>query len=628
MTSTAERVLDVLRGHNLKKQGNEYRSNSPFRPDSDSRAFTLVIEGEEHGAWHDHVSGESGSLYELAARLGIETPKRETVESTKRVYRDLDDYAKAHGVTRAVFEAAGWCDTEHTNRKALSYPTMNGTRWRFLDGAKPYYINQQGYKSCWYGLDKAAARAQDLVLPLVLCNGEASTVVAQHYGIPAACITSSGERAYPLELVQQLRQKWTGEVWIALDCDATGRKAAAEIAQQLDWVTVRVIDLGLTDGGDLADFCMLHSQHAPARLALLAEDAPPFEPPSLLEVHTLALAQILKDVQAELRKDAKTQRDMDLRVQCADARALLDRIEMNVAAPKVTDFDQLAASTLDDIEARFLNPSQIRGLRSNMPTLDKILGGFTPELYVLYGASNMGKSTLLVSLARELITQAPLLIVPTESPSARWMIKLVAAMTHVSSDKIESGYMSKDEMDKVRASFAQIRTLKCQTLDSPTPTITEIRAAMMKGHFGGILVDGLQKIGVPGANSIYDRTAAICDGLQALYREFNVPVITTSQIGRDVTDRPRGQRQPRLDDAYGGGRIEQDAGCVIGIYNHQYYVEQGLEDANDQMYPAGSSLLSLLKLRWTPGSRAAGVRLQFVPGVGFYEMAKPTDVPF
>ena len=70
--TTAEAVLSALRPYKLKDLGGgRYRCNSPFRPDSNSHAFSLTISDGEHGGWLDHVSGESGSLYDLAESLGV-----------------------------------------------------------------------------------------------------------------------------------------------------------------------------------------------------------------------------------------------------------------------------------------------------------------------------------------------------------------------------------------------------------------------------------------------------------------------------------------------------------------------------------------------------------------------------
>jgi hypothetical protein len=72
-TSTAERVIARL---GIPWKGTAtYRTNSPFRPDSDSKAFVLKINDDEHGTFTDHASDESGSLYDLARRLNIDLPE-------------------------------------------------------------------------------------------------------------------------------------------------------------------------------------------------------------------------------------------------------------------------------------------------------------------------------------------------------------------------------------------------------------------------------------------------------------------------------------------------------------------------------------------------------------------------
>ena len=69
---TAGAILNFLRPYKLKQERpGHYRSNSPLRPGSNSMAFVITIDDSEHGAFIDHVNGDSGSLYDLAERLGI-----------------------------------------------------------------------------------------------------------------------------------------------------------------------------------------------------------------------------------------------------------------------------------------------------------------------------------------------------------------------------------------------------------------------------------------------------------------------------------------------------------------------------------------------------------------------------
>lgn len=274
MLSTAEQVLALLIGYDLKEESpNHYRSNSPFRPGSNSHGFTLTLDDEEHGAWFDHVSQESGSLYDLAKRLGIEPPEAAPVASTKRPYKSIDDYAAAHGITSEALKKAGWYETMYQKRPALAFKTATGTRWRFLDGEKPHYVSEKGYVRSWYGLTPSAAKKLGEGAPLVLANGEISVVAARNYGVAAACVTA-GEKSIPPDLMDELKTFLGGvddapPIIVAFDCDETGQRAGRIVARQLKEAgfIARAVNLGLGKGGDLADFCMLYTSEAARSLA-------------------------------------------------------------------------------------------------------------------------------------------------------------------------------------------------------------------------------------------------------------------------------------------------------------------------------------------------------------------------
>lgn len=274
--TTWNKVETALFPFGLKKAGKEFRCNSPFREGANSHSFTVTVDPDgEHGAYYDHVSGDKGTLYDLAAKLQIETPKAQPIADTKRTYTGLEDYAQAHGVTADVLKTALWYekvmvyDAEHgKERPALPFETTTGTRYRFIDGEKATYKPKEtGYKACWYGLKRAVNIAQEKNIPLALVNGEISTVVCQHYTLPAACCTG-GERVngIPADLLPEFQAAYpTGDVWLIHDCDDTGRKWAAAIAGQLG-TRAKILDLGLSEHGDAADFCMLHTTNVYSEL--------------------------------------------------------------------------------------------------------------------------------------------------------------------------------------------------------------------------------------------------------------------------------------------------------------------------------------------------------------------------
>lgn len=286
--STAEQVLAAMRSYGLKQIGrDQYQSNSPMRPGSDSMAFNLKIDGPEHGAWHDFVSGESGSLYQLASVLGVATPdSRPTVPDSKRMYSGLDDYAQAHGIPGDALRDAQWVETAKNGRRALQFRTRTGVRWRFLDGQKPVYISDNGYQRCWYGLNNHAQQLLNAGQPLVITNGEISTVAGQYHGIAAACVTS-GEKELTDDLITELKNFLFGipnvEILIALDCDATGRHVSRGIHAQLKaaGLSARAVDLGLGHAGDLADYCSLHQADTAKALLTLPDLQSELPPPTV-----------------------------------------------------------------------------------------------------------------------------------------------------------------------------------------------------------------------------------------------------------------------------------------------------------------------------------------------------------
>jgi AAA domain/Primase C terminal 2 (PriCT-2) len=202
---------------------------------------------------------------------------QEAPMDTKRDYAGLDDYATAHGVPADVLRAAGWAETTHDRRPALAFMTARGTRWRFLDGEKPSYDSPRGYTRCWYRLEEALTIAAQTGDPLVLCNGEASAVAAQHHGIAAIAVAGGSEKpTLPDDLLAEIIQHYHGPILVALDCDLTGRSAAPQLAAQLRaaGLVARAVDLQGNDGFDVADFCRLNNGTSAAAVQSLPDLAP------------------------------------------------------------------------------------------------------------------------------------------------------------------------------------------------------------------------------------------------------------------------------------------------------------------------------------------------------------------
>ncbi len=617
--TTGDLVLSALRSKGSVKEhrSGQYRTNSPFRADSDSMAFTLMISPDgEHGAYRDIPADEFGSLYTLAEKLGIEVPRLPATE-TKRSYKDMDDYALAHGVTVDVLTAAGWYETSAVDmngkeRPAIGIPTQNGTRFRFLDGDKPTYHSPGGYKNCWYGLKKAIIRATESKQPIVLCNGSASVVTAQHFGVASLALAGGGQRI-PQDLLDELNTAWQGAIIIAMDCDTEGQKATKAYHEQLP--KAHIVDLALSDKGDLADFCSLFTEQSVKELSARMVKFEEFEEAQDATVLAAALRDLTAARKAADRHNPQIDELLD------KTQHELDLLRHKAQPATMVSFSEIVVVNRATLADRRRNPSPVRGFKTHLGKLDHIVGGWQGgRVHIIYGDTNMGKSTLACSLGVRWIAQAPGLILPTESPPSAYIDKLAACQARLPYDLIETGQMTDDEYERIESAYKFLEDPNCNILDkgSPTPALLEaaVREGIEKYGYKWLIVDSMSKMKVAGTNDIYETTRLSADCLQDLARDYNLMVLATVQVGRNLKD--RAIKMPLPNDALGAGTVEQNADVIMSLYNHNHYVKLGVSNP-DPKFPDGSSLVTIIKHRWKDAI-GKGTMLKFVGGSGFYEM--------
>ncbi|MCR9113262.1 MAG: replicative DNA helicase, partial [Rhodobacteraceae bacterium] len=113
--------------------------------------------------------------------------------------------------------------------------------------------------------------------------------------------------------------------------------------------------------------------------------------------------------------------------------------------------------------------------------------------------------------------------------------------------------------------------------DTPALPISQLaaRARRLKRTHGldVLIVDYLQLVRPASAkDSRVNEVSEITQGLKAIAKELDIPVIALSQLSRQVESRD--DKRPQLSDLRESGSIEQDADVVMFVFREEYYVER------------------------------------------------------
>lgn len=284
----------------------------------------------------------------------------------------------------------------------------------------------------------------------------------------------------------------------------------------------------------------------------------------------------------------------------------------------------------DDFEKVCVSPRILNGVPSGFNALDKMVDGFKDGVYVILALTNQGKSFMATSLVYGLCVRqgAPfknVLMVTTEMPAESWTRRVVARDTGINAVAIEKGYhlngqkLSEEEKDRIRYSLSRMENIgHAMRETSPSASQVAVQARVLKnaGKLDLIVVDSGSNLR-SGDGEIYYETRDMSNTLKSLSVELGVPIIVTIQGKPEVAQRRN--RIPTIYDTVGGGSTAQDADVIITLYNHHYYVKQGLASENDftDLTP-GDILISLQKHRWAAGGGTSAVVMRLEPGVGFF----------
>ncbi len=256
-----------------------------------------------------------------------------------------------------------------------------------------------------------------------------------------------------------------------------------------------------------------------------------------------------------------------------------------------SDFRNISAALKETLDKTLIAKNRdgnISGISTGLRDLDKILGGMqNSDLIILAGRPSMGKTALAVNIAlnackflnKNLEDKKSVGFFSLEMPADQLSARILSMETSINATKFRNGDIDEQEWEALTRTSAQIAQLPFFIDDTPALSIAAIRTRarrlIRKHNLGFLLIDYLQLIRGSTKRSEQNRVQEISEitqGLKAIAKEFNIPVVALSQLSRAVENRD--DKRPQLSDLRESGSIEQDADVVSFIYRESYYYER------------------------------------------------------
>lgn len=240
---------------------------------------------------------------------------------------------------------------------------------------------------------------------------------------------------------------------------------------------------------------------------------------------------------------------------------------------------QALKSTVDRIDLLFKSDEKITGIPTGFTDLDERTSGLQAGALVIVAARPaMGKTTFSMNVVENALIRSgkPVIVFSMEMPAEQIVMRMLASLGRIDMSRVTSGKLEEDDWPRFSSAVSLLAEQKLFIDDSAGLSPTELRArarrvARDQGQLGLIMVDYLQLMQVPGAESRVNEISEISRSLKGLAKEMNCPVVALSQLNRGLEQRPN--KRPVMSDLRESGAIEQDADIIMFIYRDEVYNE-------------------------------------------------------
>ncbi|MCS7090871.1 MAG: replicative DNA helicase [Verrucomicrobiota bacterium] len=235
---------------------------------------------------------------------------------------------------------------------------------------------------------------------------------------------------------------------------------------------------------------------------------------------------------------------------------------------------ELVRDAIGKIEKLYTQKGMLSGLPTGFPDLDRLTTGLHGgEMIVIAARPSVGKTSLAMNIAEHVAIdhRLPVAVFSLEMTAESLVMRLLCSRARVNLRNLREGFLAERDFPKLTTAAGKLAGAPLFIDDTSGLSILQLRAkARRMAQQHGIrlfVIDYLQLLHSTSrrAENRQQEIADISNGIKALAKELNVPVIVLSQLNRDVEKRGAGEA-PRLSDLRESGAIEQDADVVGLLY--------------------------------------------------------------
>jgi replicative DNA helicase len=271
--------------------------------------------------------------------------------------------------------------------------------------------------------------------------------------------------------------------------------------------------------------------------------------------------------------------------------------KLGEAGQNTTGFQSFLKAVTDAVNvanAAYQRDGGLSGVSTGLIEMDKKLGGLhKSDLLILAGRPSMGKTSLATNIAFNIaktykkgkrqdgsegaVDGGVVGFFSLEMSAEQLAARILSEASEVPSEQIRRGDMTEGEFRRFVEAAKTLEACPLFIDDTPALPISQLaaRARRLKREHGldCLIVDYLQLVRPATAkDSRVNEVSEITQGLKAIAKELEIPVVALSQLSRQVENRE--DKRPQLSDLRESGSIEQDADVVMFVFREEYYKER------------------------------------------------------